>query len=214
MDVAKTVRDFSYLFYHGTDGRPLFKTLSWLGVPAQRNPLDAWVYQEIITATRPEVIVETGVYNGGGTLFLASLCDLTGGGEVVGVDVTLHRVDPKVQAHPRVTLIEGSSVAPDIFEQVRLRCLGKRTMVVLDSDHSEAHVYEELKLYSTLVTPGCYLVCEDSNVNGHPAYAAHGPGPYEALERFLAEADGWAVDRHCERLLCTFNPNGFLRRVA
>jgi cephalosporin hydroxylase len=214
MDVAKTVRDFSYLFYHGPDGRELFKTVSWLGVPAQRNPLDAWIYQEILYATRPEVIVETGVYNGGSTYFLASLCDLMGRGEIVAVDITLERVLPKVWEHPRITLFESSSTAPEVFEKIKERTLGKRTMVILDSDHSEAHVYEELKLYSPLVSPGCYLICEDSNVNGHPAYLEHGPGPYEALERWLAEADGWQVDRHCERLMCTFNPMGYLKRVA
>jgi cephalosporin hydroxylase len=214
MDVARTVRDFSYLFYHGPDGHNLFKTLSWFGVPAQRNPLDSWIYQEIIFATKPDIILETGVYNGGSTYYLAHLCDLLGHGEIVAVDITLERVVPKVREHPRVTLYEGSSTAPEIMEKMRAHSLGKRTMVILDSDHSESHVYDELQLYSPLVSRGCYLVCEDSNVNGHPAYHEHGPGPYEALQRFLAETDGYVVDKHCERLLCTFNPNGFLRKVA
>lgn len=214
MDVAKTVRDFSYLLYHGEDGQNPWKTLTWFGVPAQRNPLDSWIYQELLVATRPDIIVETGIYNGGSTYFWATLCDLLGHGEITAVDITLERVIPKVREHPRVTLFEGSSTAADIFGQIKERTLGKRTMVILDSDHSEAHVYEELKLYSPLVTPGCYLICEDSNVNGHPALPEHGPGPYEALQRFLAEVDGWQVDKRCERLFCTFNPMGYLRRVA
>jgi cephalosporin hydroxylase len=214
MDVTKTVRDFSYLLYHGADGQNPWKTLSWFGIPAQRNPLDSWIYQEILVATQPEIIVETGIYNGGSTYFWATLCDILGRGEIVSVDISLERVIPKVREHPRVTLFEGSSTAPEIVTQIKDRCLGKRTMVILDSDHSEAHVYEELKLYSPLVSPGCYLICEDSNVNGHPAFPDHGPGPYEALERFLAEADGWQVDRTCERLFCTFNPMGYLKRVA
>jgi cephalosporin hydroxylase len=79
----------------------------------------------------------------------------------------------------------------------------------LNSDHSEAHVATELRLYGPLVSRSCYLVCEDTNVNGHPAYHEFGPGPYEAVQRFLAEQEGWLVDSDCEKLLVSFNPSGY-----
>jgi cephalosporin hydroxylase len=214
IDAARTVRDFNVLYYHGLDGHNLYLTTSWLGVPTRKCPLDTWVYQEILHRTRPEVIVETGVNCGGSTLFLASLCDLLGGGEVLAVDITLQGVAPVVRAHPRVRLFEGSSTDPAIVGRVREACAGRRTMVILDSDHTAAHVLAELRAYGPLVTPGCYLICEDTNVNGHPALPEFGPGPYEAVQTFLAENTGWQVDRDCERLLVTFNPNGYLRRVA
>jgi cephalosporin hydroxylase len=104
-------------------------------------------------------------------------------------------------------------VDPTIFAKIRQACDGKRTMAILDSDHSERHVLEELRLYSQLVTPGCYLICEDTNINGHPVLPSFGPGPHEALEQFLRESAGWLVDRDCERLLVTFNPSGYLLRL-
>lgn len=133
-------------------------------------------------------------------------------GEVLACDITLRHVHPRVRVHPRVTLMEGSSTAPTVHAELARRCSGRRTMVILDSDHSEAHVAAELRLYGPLVSPGCYLICEDTNINGHPVYPEFGPGPYEAVRRFLAESEGWRVDPGCEKQLVTFNPSGYLLR--
>ena len=85
-------------------------------------------------------------------------------------------------------------------------------MVVLDSDHTRDHVAEELRLYAPLVTSGCYLVVEDTNVNGNPVLPEFGPGPQEAVAEFLAQTDDFEVDHEREKLMLTFNPNGYLRR--
>lgn len=212
IDSAKTIRDFNYLYYHGLDGRNLYLTTSWLGVPTLKCPHDTWVYQEIVHRTRPEVIIETGVNQGGSTLYLATLCDLLGGGDVLAVDITLGSVAPVVRAHPRIRLFEGSSTDRAIVRQLRELSAGRRTMVILDSDHAAAHVLAELRAYGPMVTSGCYLICEDTNINGHPVLPDFGPGPYEAVQTFLAENQGWDVDRESERLLVTFNPSGYLRR--
>jgi len=53
---------------------------------------------------------------------------------------------------------------------------------------------------------------EDTNVNGHPAYPDFGPGPMEAVDRFLSDNDEFVIDRRCERFLMTLNPSGYLRR--
>jgi cephalosporin hydroxylase len=87
-------------------------------------------------------------------------------------------------------------------------------LVILDSDHSRDHVLTELRTYSPLVTPGQYLIVEDTNVNGHPVLSEHGPGPAEALVEFLDETDGFEVDRAREKFGMTFNPGGYLRRLA
>jgi cephalosporin hydroxylase len=85
-------------------------------------------------------------------------------------------------------------------------------MVILDSDHRAGHVYDELIAYSPLVQLGDYLIVEDTNLNGHPVYADFGPGPTEAVDKFLAEHDSFCVDTGCERFLMTLNPGGYLRR--
>ena len=86
--------------------------------------------------------------------------------------------------------------------------------MILDSDHSRDHVLDELRLYSRFVTPGGYLVVEDTNVNGHPVFPEHGPGPMEAVEEFLAESDEFEIDLAREKFFLTFNPRGFLRKSA
>src|SRR5262249_10891222 len=158
------------------------KTTSWLGVNTQKCPMDTWIYQEILWEKRPEIIVETGVYLGGSTLFLASTCDLLGLGEVLAIDVTLQHVERSVRTHPRVRLLEGNSVDPEMVAEVHAACANRRTMVILDSDHTQPHVAAELAAYAPLVTPGQYLIVEDTNINGHPVYESFGPGPYEAVQ--------------------------------
>src|SRR6188508_3614652 len=104
---------------------------TWLGAQALKNPLDLWVYQEILFETRPELIVETGTYRGGSALFLASMCDLLGAGEVVSIDIEPLRAD--YPEHPRITYLGGrSSTDPGVLTEVRARAYGKRTLVILD----------------------------------------------------------------------------------
>jgi cephalosporin hydroxylase len=183
---------------------------TWLGAQALKNPLDLWVYQEIMVETRPELIVETGTYRGGSAFFLASICDLLGEGEVVSIDIEPLRDD--YPAHPRVTYLGGrSSTDPEVVAEVRGRARGKRTLVVLDSDHSQAHVEAELAAYADLVPVGCYLIVEDSNIGQIRKDLL--PGPLEAIDVFLAGTDAFEIDRSREKFLITFNPSGYLRRV-
>lgn len=206
------IEQFNYLYYHGTLGQAPHSSMTWFGVRILKCPQDLFVYQEILTRTKPDVILECGVRFGGSSLYLAHLCDLMGHGQVLGVDITLANVHEKTRAHPRVQLFEGGSTDPKIVAEVRARCAGQRVMVILDSDHSETHVTNELRAYADLVTAGCYLIVEDTNVNGHPAFPDHGPGPFEAVQKFLRTSDGFRVDSSCERLLVTFNPSGYLLR--
>jgi cephalosporin hydroxylase len=121
-------------------------------------------------------------------------------------------VQPNRPEHSRITYITGSSIDPAVIAQVREAVGSRRAMVVLDSDHLADHVYKELIAYSPLVQVGDYLVVEDTNVNGHPTYPEFGPGPMEAVDKFLSENDEFAVDRRCERFLMTLYPSGYLKR--
>jgi cephalosporin hydroxylase len=86
-------------------------------------------------------------------------------------------------------------------------------MLILDSDHSRDHVLAELKAYSPLVSVDSYVLVQDTNVNGHPVYVSHGPGPMEAVLEFTGGDDRFAIDRQQERFLFTLHPKGCLRRV-
>jgi len=87
-------------------------------------------------------------------------------------------------------------------------------MVVLDSDHHRDHVLAELRTYSALVTPGSYLIVEDTNINGHPVLMRSGAGPQEAVEAFLADRAPFERDRSREKFFLTFNQGGWLRRLG
>ncbi len=204
------VPDAFHVLYH-RQGAQTFNNTYWLGTPVQKTPLDLWVYQEILTELRPDLIIETGTYKGGSALFLASICDLLNHGEVATVDIEEY---PNLPKHSRIRYLHGSSTAPEIIEQFKSLAAGKRAVVVfLDSAHTKDHVLNELKLYSPFVTKGSYIVVEDTHFNGHPILPHHGPGPMEALDDFLKENRAFAIDSSREKFLLTFNPRGYLRKV-
>jgi cephalosporin hydroxylase len=206
----RIVRSFHRLFYESS--LRTWSNTRWLGVGAQKCPFDLWVYQELLHELRPAVIVECGTADGGSALFLASICDLLDEGEIVSVDI---RENPQLPAHDRITYLTGSSTAPDIAEAVRQRVNGRSPiLVLLDSNHERDHVLEEMRLYGPLVTPGSYLVVEDSNINGHPVLPEFGPGPAEAIDAFLAESDEFEIDESREKYFLTFNPRGYLRKTG
>ena len=203
------VTDAFHRLYYDT---AVWKDTYWLGVPTQKCPLDLWIYQELLHEQRPDLIVETGTAHGGSALYMACVCDQLGRGEVVTVDIYPIEGRPR---HDRVTYVTGSSTAPEVTAEVERLAEGRdRVLVILDSDHARDHVLEELRIYGGLVSPGSYLVVEDTNVNGHPVFREHGPGPMEALDVFLAETDEFEIDAAREKFFLTFNPRGFLRKRA
>jgi cephalosporin hydroxylase len=176
--------------------------------------MDMVVLQQIIAETRPELIVETGVYVGGSAALFASIQEMLGiDGKVIAVDVDLSFVHERVRENPRIELLEGSSTDPEIVSRIRAAAKGKRTMVDLDADHRAHHVLEELRTYADLVSPNCYLVVEDSWFGGRPVREDAIPGPSEALDAWLAEDQPFELDRWRERYLLTQNPRGYLRRI-
>jgi cephalosporin hydroxylase len=181
----------------------------WLGSRALKNPLDLWIYQEIINETRPDVIVETGTAHGGSAAYLASICELLESGEVISIDIA--PVSPDYPKHPRITYLGGrSSTVDEVVKDVRKRTEGKRTMVILDSDHSERHVTAELEVYAPLVSPGCFLLVEDTIIGLVDRDEL--PGPAQAVKKFLSRSGDFEVDTTRERYLLTSLPGGYLRR--
>jgi cephalosporin hydroxylase len=122
-------------------------------------------------------------------------------------------VKPNLPEHPRIKYVVGSCIDEAVIAQVREAVGSRRALVILDSHHETEHVYKELIGYSPFVQTDDYLIVEDTNINGHPVYLEYGPGPMEALDRFLSENDEFVIDRRCERFLLTMHPKGYLRRV-
>lgn len=205
------VTSLFHRMYYGLPERT-WQNTTWLGTQILKCPMDMWIYQELVNELRPSLVVETGTFRGGSALFLADRLETIGNGRVVSIDVD---VQPHRPEHNRLIYLTGSSVAPEVLAQVRSMVTddGAPVLVILDADHSYAHVLAELRAYASMVTLGSYLVVEDTNVNGHPTAPDYGPGPWEAAQEFLAEDDRFEVDEHCERYFLTQNPQGFLRRV-
>lgn len=203
-------RHFHRAFYYAAS-RTLLSS-HWLGTTTVKLPLDLWCYQEILTELRPGLVVETGTFRGGSARFLASVLDLLDTGRVLSIDIIEREPLPE---HRRIEYIVGSSIAPEVIEQVRRAADAAQgpVVVILDSDHSRDHVLAEMRAYAGLVTPGSYLIVEDTDVSGHPVLPRFGPGPAEAVDAFLAERADFTPDRERERFLMTMNPGGYLRRL-
>lgn len=139
---------------------------TWLGRPVIQLPEDLVRTQEAVWSTKPDVIVETGVAHGGSLIFYASLLSLMGEGKVIGVDIEIRPANRQaIEAHPlapRITLIEGSSIEQATVDRVKQAIPpASRVMVLLDSNHSKAHVQAELEAYAPLVSSGCFIVATD-----------------------------------------------------
>ena len=196
---------------------------TWLGRPIIQLPHDILQMQELIWRVKPDLIIETGVAHGGSLILSASILELLGKGRVLGVDIDIrahNRV--AIEAHPlnhRIDLLQGSSIDPAVVADVSARAANAGTvMVVLDSNHSAAHVAAELAAYAPLVDEGSYLVVMDG-AQGQVFDIPRGKAawkddnPLAALEAFVAGTDEFVVDDHFTRLHVTSNPRGYLRRV-
>ena len=211
-DEQALVDEFHRLYFDARAFNMTWRNTHWMGHAILKCPLDLWLYQEMLHKVRPAVVVETGTAFGGSAHYLASMMDLLNHGRVITIDVEDRPGRPD---HPRISYLTGSSTDPDMVRSVR-ELIGDAAPVVvlLDSDHAMAHVAAELRLYAPLVTPDSYLIVEDTNLNGHPVFADHGPGPMEALEIFLPAHPEFAHDTSMDKFFLTFNPRGFLKRTG
>lgn len=144
-------------------------SFSWMGRPIIQLPEDMIRTQEVLYRVKPDVIIETGVAHGGSLIYYASLCKAMGKGRVIGIDIEIRPHNRKaIEAHELagyITLIEGSSTAPEIVRQVKsLLKFGETALVILDSNHTKQHVSNELDAYHDVVTSGSYIVATDGSM--------------------------------------------------
>ena len=197
----------------------------WMGRPIIQYPQDMVAMQEILWDVRPDLIVETGIAHGGSLVYYASLCELMGHGEVLGIDIDIRPHNRQaIEAHPmakRIRMIQGSSIAPEVIAQVAAAAAGRKVLVVLDSNHTHEHVLAELEAYAPMVAVGSYCVVFDTVVEDLPAglYPNRpwdvGNNPKTAVREFLSRNPGFVVDEATEaKISITVAPGGYLRRIA
>jgi cephalosporin hydroxylase len=205
-------------------------TFSWLGRPIIQLPEDIIRIQEVIHQVEPDVIIETGVAHGGTLVFYASLCKVLGRGRVVGIDIEIRDHNREaVEEHALaeyITLLEGSSTDPRIVERVKaLVQPGEAVLVVLDSDHSRAHVLTELEAYADLVSVGSYIVATDGIMRDLVGVPGSGPdweedNPYSAAQEFSRQRPDFTLEQphwpfnesNSLRDNVTYWPGAWLRR--
>jgi cephalosporin hydroxylase len=202
---------------------------SFLGRPIIQCPQDIIAMQEIIFLVKPDLIIETGIAHGGSLIFYASMLELVaacGGpdGEVLGIDIDIRSHNRKaIEEHPmfkRITMIEGSSIAPEIIAQIHEKAKDKNSvMVCLDSNHTHEHVLAELNAYASLTSVGSYCVVFDTVIEDMPADffpdRPWGPGnnPKTAAREYLKNHPEFEIDKSIEhKLLITVAPDGYLKR--
>ncbi len=199
----------------------------YFGVPTQKVPLDLWVYQEIITDIRPEVIIEIGTRFGGSALYMAHILDQLGHGRVVTVDINPGPIHEAVRKHPRITIVTGDATKPEVLAGVVKQACDSTgappvpCIVIEDSAHSCWNTLAVLKAYWQLVTVGSYFIVEDSIIAHGINWSVDGwktpadkTGPWAAIDAFLAENKAFVSDRWREDFLVTWNPKGYLRRIG
>jgi cephalosporin hydroxylase len=203
----------------------------WLGRPIIQYPQDMIAMQELIWSIQPDLIIETGIAHGGSLIFSASMLELNaicGGSqdaEVLGLDIDIRAHNREaIEAHPmfkRISMIQGSSIAPEIIDQVKEKAAGKQKILVfLDSNHTHDHVLAELEAYAPLTSVGSYCVVFDTVIEDLPADMFSdrpwgvGNNPKTAVWEYLKTHPEFEIDKGIQhKLLITVAPDGYLKRV-
>jgi cephalosporin hydroxylase len=188
-----------------------FSNVNWLGHPVWQNVLDLWTIQEAIYEVQPDLLLETGTNRGGSALFYAHLFDLMDKGRVITCDIERMRT----VSHPRITFLEGGSTSPGVVDAIRdaVANTAGAVMVILDSDHSEPHVAEELETYGTFVTPGSLMLVQDGVIDTLATFRADRPGPLPAIRTFVRNHPEFQVEQaRSKKFLISHHPSGWLRR--
>lgn len=197
----------------------------WLGLPILQYPQDIVATQELIWKVKPDLIIETGIARGGSIIYSASILELIGKGEVIGIDIDIRKHNKKlIEKHPmmkRIKMIQGSSIDKKIINQVCKIAKGKKkVMIFLDSNHSHKHVLVEMKEYSSLVKKGSYIIVFDTMIEDVPKDFFQnrpwnkGNNPKTAVIEFLKKNNRFKIDKKIEnKLMITACHSGFLKCI-
>ncbi len=198
---------------------------TWLGRPIIQFPQDIIAIQEIIWEVKPDLIIETGIAHGGSLILSASILELIGHGQVLGIDIDIRSQNRKsIENHflsKRIQIIEGSSIDKEIASKVeKIAKEKKRIVVILDSNHTHEHVLKELELYSKFVKKDSYLIVldtiiEDMEEDSFPDRSWNkNNNPKTEVWEFLKNNDRFKIYKKIQnKLLITVAPDGYLKCV-
>ncbi|MCI1266880.1 MAG: cephalosporin hydroxylase family protein [Saprospiraceae bacterium] len=198
---------------------------TWMGIPIIQFPQDMIAMQEIIWDLKPDLIIETGIAHGGSIIFYASILELIGKGEMLGIDIDIRAHNlVRINEHPmskRIKMIQGSSIDVDIVNEVAKIAKDKSVVLVcLDSNHTHEHVLAELNLYQQFVTKGSYIVVFDTIIEDMPKGMYdrswdQGNNAKTATWEFLKNNQSFVIDDGIDSKLLVSNvPQGFLKRIS
>jgi cephalosporin hydroxylase len=189
---------------------------TYLGIPTLKNPIDFWIYQEILYEIKPTLLIEIGNFCGGSTLALAHIMDNINKDnyKIIAIDIDHSRIFNKVKEHKNIEFITGDALF--VINKVK-KFINKNSKVLIieDSSHMYGNTLGILNLYSEFVSINSYFIVEDSIIsNGLDFPEDFEGGPFRAIEEFIKENKNFEVDRSKERFLLTWNPKGFLKRIS
>lgn len=205
-------------------------TFTWLGRPIIQTPEDLIRVQELIFKIKPYQIIETGIAHGGSIIYYASLLKILGLGKIIGVDIDIRKKNLKaINDHflkKSIYLIEGSSIDKEIIKKVRKKLIkNKKTLVILDSNHSKDHVLKELRLYSEFVSKNSYIIVCDgimqelSQLPTIPKSWSY-DNPVSAIniflkenKNFILEEPKWMFNESKLNKSISYWPKGFLKKI-
>ena len=225
MNRDNDLKKISNEFYNKSVKHEYSYHFSWLGRPIIQYPQDLIALQEIIWLTKPDLIIETGIARGGSIIFSASILEMIGKGQVLGIDIDIREHNKqKIKNHKlfkRISMLEGSSIDKKIVKQVHQFAKGKKNiLLLLDSLHTHKHVLKELNLYSNLIRKNNYIIVYDTVINDMPKNSFKNRpwnkknNPKIAVKEFLSKNNKFIIDKEIEnKLLITSCPDGFLKRV-
>jgi cephalosporin hydroxylase len=204
---SKLIRDFNALYY--SMAVQTWGNTKWRGVTVLKPPTDMWIYQELISEIKPDLIIETGSWCGGSGLYMRDVLDkVYPEGKIISIDIEHNKLHESVKGIPGLEFKLASSVDSETVVYLKAhieayKC--QRVMVILDSAHEEDHVEKELEIYQHLVTVGSMLVVEDTNNH---------PGPLAAVDSWCLRQKGFKKSLMAEKFMLTFNRDGYWEKIA
>lgn len=180
------------------------------------------IFDEIIRAVRPRVVVDVGVWKGASTIHLAGLMKRHAiSGAVVAVDTFLGSLEHADQRSPVAGLITRRFGMPQLYEQflsnvVRcgaqdrivplaqtsttaaqlLRLVGVQAgLVHIDASHDQDDVLRDARAYWQLLAPGGFMVGDDYNDVWPGVVKAANQFAYETAQPLMVSAPKWIIRR-------------------